>query len=205
MSAQSVTNESHFCHITEEMKPKNREDGSYRLAYLTAHLSMLSSDYISDSLSQCRKGVFGDVIRAQAIEPIAYDVYSDAIKHLTCILLYLISFEQGETCPEWLADFLASCVRSMDQVVQDGPPVKAIMERYVQCTGDDIYSDCPRNIMYDFGFGPMAEESSHALVQKLRNSIEERSSILQFALSKDREFIEKSWRDMIAQNTLALD
>jgi hypothetical protein len=166
---------------------------------------MVSSDYISDALMQCRNGSLGEAIRARAIEPIAYDVYSDAIKHLTCILLYLISFEQGETCPDWLADFLASSVRSMDQVVQDGPSVKAIMERYVQSTGEDIYNVCPRNIFYDFGYGPAAEEASHALAERLQNSIIERSHTLLMALTKDRDYIEKAWRDMIAQNTLALE
>jgi hypothetical protein len=205
MSAASVSKESQFCQITEAMKPKTREDGSYRLAFLTAHLSMVSSDYISDALMQCRNGSLGEAIRARAIEPIAYDVYSDAIKHLTCILLYLISFEQGETCPDWLADFLASSVRSMDQVVQDGPSVKAIMERYVQSTGEDIYNVCPRNIFYDFGYGPAAEEASHALAERLQNSIIERSHTLLMALTKDRDYIEKAWRDMIAQNTLALE
>lgn len=205
MSATSVSKENEFCQITEAMKPKTREDGSYRLAYLTAHLSMLSSDYISEALAECRKGNLGDSIRAQAIEPIAYEVYSDAIKHLTCILLYLLSFEQGDKCPEWLADFLASCVRSMDQVVQDGPSVKAIMERYIKSTGDDIYSDCPQNIFYDFGFGPAGEEASQPLLQRLRDSVVERSIILHLALNKDRDYIEKAWREMIAQNTIALE
>lgn len=204
MSAPGLTKENDFVPIAAALQPRTREDGSYRLAYLTATLSMLSSDCISDCLSQCRQGKFGEPIRAMAAEPVEYDRYANNIKHLTCIILYLISFEQGEDSPEWLADFLSSCVRAMDQVVQ-GTPVKDIMGKYAMVSGEDVYTVCPHNIMTDLGFKNFADIASQPIAEYLKNSIGFRSQIAYFALTQEREYIEKRWREIIAQNTLALE
>jgi hypothetical protein len=193
-----------FVRIAAALQPKSREDGSYRLAYLTATLSMLSADCISDCLSQCRQGKYGEPIRAMATDAVPYDEYADCIKHLTCIILYLISYEQGAESPEWLADFLASCVRAMDQVVQ-GTPVSEIMGRYGMVSGESVYVVAAKNLMADLGFANFADIASQPLTEYLQTSAGFRSQILYFALSKDREYIEKRWREIIAQNTLALD
>jgi hypothetical protein len=199
-----LTEHDDFVRIAAALQPTTREDGSYRLAYLTATLSMLSADCISDCLSQCRQGKFGEPIRAMATEPIPYDKYADAIKHLTCIILYLISFEQGSESPDWLADFLASCVRAMDQVVQ-GTPVKNIMGRYGMVSGEKVYKVAAKNLMSDVGFANFADIASEPLAEYLRTSAGFRSQILYFALSQERDYIEKRWREIIAQNTLTLD
>ncbi|MBX9687822.1 MAG: hypothetical protein K2X27_14040 [Candidatus Obscuribacterales bacterium] len=199
-----LSHTDNFVYISDDLQPKSREDGSYRLAYLTATISMLSADCIADCLSQCRQGKYGEAIRALAAEPIAYDKYADAIKHLSCIILYLLSFEQGEKCPDWLADFLASSVRAMDQVVE-GTAVKTIMERYAMVSGDDVYDFASRSLLEDLNFASRADIASQPLAEYLRNSGGFRSQILYFALSQDRDYIEKRWREIIAQNTLSLD
>jgi len=190
--------------IAATLQPKTREDGSYRLAYLTATFSMLSADSLSDCLAQCRAGKYGEPIRALASEPIAYDRYADGIKHLTCIILYLVSFEQGSESPEWLADFLASSVRAMDQIVE-GTPVKSIMSRYSGVGGEEVYGTAAQNLMEDLGFGNHSDIASQPLAEYLHSSIAFRSQILYFALSQERDYIEKRWREIIAQNTLTLD
>ncbi len=200
----TATQDGDFVKIASALQPRTREDGSYRLAYLTATLSMLSADAISDCLSQCRQGKFGEPIRAMAAEPIPYDKYADAIKHLTCIVLYLISYEQGDDAPEWLADFLSSCVSAMDQVVQ-GTPVKSIMGRYAMVGGDKVYVSAAKFLFDDLGFASFADIASQPLQENLKNSAGFRSQILFFALSQEREFIEKRWREIIAQNTLVLE
>lgn len=204
MSGAPGITQQDLVKIAAALQPKSREDGSYRLAYLTATLSMLSADCLSDSLSQCRAGKFGEPIRGMAAEPVPYDMYADCIKHLTCIILYLVSYEQGEESPDWLADFLASCVSAMDQVVQ-GTPVKTIMSRYAMVSGDDVYAMAAKNLHQDLGFGSYAEISCQPLADYLRTSAGFRSQILFFALTQEREFIEKRWREIIAQNTLALE
>ena len=193
-----------FVKIASALQPRSREDGSYRLAYLTATLSMLSADTLSDGLSLCRQGKFGEPIRAIAAEPIPYDEYAECIKHLTCIMLYLISYEQGDDSPDWLADFLASCVGAMDQVVK-GRAVKDIMGRYAMVSGDKVYTAVAKNIYEDLGFAGHAEIASQPLTEYLRNSAGFRSQILFFALTQEREFIEKRWKEIIAQNTLAIE
>ncbi len=193
-----------FVYIAAALQPRSREDGSYRLAYLTATLSMLSAECLSDSLTQCRLGKHGEKARSVATEPVPYDKYADAIKHLTCIILYLISFEQGEESPEWLVDFLASCVHSMDQVVQ-GIPVQATMGRYAMVSGENVYAAAAKNLMQDLNFGESSELASRTLAEYLRSSAGYRSQVLYFALTQDREFIEKRWREIITQNTLSTE
>ncbi|MBX9725220.1 MAG: hypothetical protein K2X81_27700 [Candidatus Obscuribacterales bacterium] len=193
-----------FVYIAAALQPRSREDGSYRLAYLTATLSMLSAECLSDSLHQCRQGKLGEKARSVATEPVPYDKYADAIKHLTCIILYLISFEQGEQSPEWLVDFLASCVHSMDQVVQ-GIPVQTTMGRYAMLSGEDVYAAAAKNLMQDLNFGDSSELASRTLAEYLRSSAGYRSQVLHFALTQDREFIEKRWREIITQNTLSTE
>lgn len=204
MSASSEISEKDFVKIPAALQPASREDGSYRLAYLTATLSMLSADCLSDSLAQCRQGKFGEPIRGMAAEPVPYDQYANCIKHLTCIILYLVSFEQGDDSPEWLADFLASCVSAMDQVVK-GTPVKTIMNRYAMVAGEAVYEAVAQNLHEDLGFKNFADISSKPLAEYLRTTVGFRSQILHFALTQDREFIEKRWREIIAQNTLAIE
>lgn len=204
MTGATGLEQDDFVKIAPTLQPKSREDGSYRLAYLTATFSMLAADCISDCLLQCRQGKYGEPIRTIAAEPIPYDLYANAIKHLTCIILYLVSFEQGEDSPEWLADFLSSCVRAMDQVVQ-GTAVKNIMERYAMVTGADVYMTACHFLMDDIGFSNYADIASQPLAEYLKSSIGFRSQILYFALTQDREFIEKRWREIIAQNTLSID
>lgn len=199
-----LTRKDDFVQIAAALQPKTREDGSYRLAYLTATLSMLSADCISDCLQQCRQGKFGEPIRSMAAEPIPYERYAEAIKHLSCIIFYLLSYEQGAESPEWLADFLASCVRAMDQVVQ-GTPAREVMSRYALVSGENVYSTAPLLLMQDLGFTNQADIASQPISAYLKDSIGFRSQILYFALSQDREFIEKRWREIIAQNTRALD
>lgn len=193
-----------FVKIAAALQPRTREEGSYRLAYLTATLSMLAADSLSDSLRQHRQGKYGEPIRSQAAEPIPFEIYADAIKHLTCIIIYLISYEQGSDSPEWLADFLSSCVRAMDEVVP-GTAVQTTMSRYAMVAGDAVYQKSPMLIMQDLGFGKYADIAGQSLTEFLESSIGFRSQILFFALSKEREFIERRWREIIAQNTLALD
>lgn len=193
-----------FVKIAPALQPRSREDGSYRLAYLTATLSMLCADCLSDCLAQCRQGKFGEPIRAMAAEPIPYEQYAECIKHLTCIMLYLISYEQGDDSPDWLADFLASCVGAMDQVVK-GSPVKSIMGRYAMVSGDNVYVSVSKNLYEDLGFANYADIASQPLVDYLKSSAGFRSQILYFALTQDREFIEKRWKEIIAQNTLAIE
>lgn len=204
-STPGLAQKDDFVKIAAAHQPRTREDGSYRLAYLTATISMLSADCISDCLSQCRQGKFGEPIRAMAAEPIPYDSYSDAIKHLTCIIFYLISFEQGSDSPEWLADFLASCVKAMDQVVQQGRPAQEIMGRYALVSGERVYATVAKFLMNDLGFKNFSDIAGQPLCHYLENSVGFRSQILYFALSQDREFIERRWREIIAQNTLVTD
>jgi hypothetical protein len=200
MSGSSgLTEKDDFVTIAAALQPKTREEGSYRLAYLTATLSMLSADCISDCLVQFRLGRYGQVVAALANEPIPHDRYADAIKHLTCIILYLISFEQGPECPEWLADFLGACVCTMDQVVQ-GTPVTTIMGRYGLVSGEKVYAVAARNLMEDLGFAAYAEAAGRHLDNYLRESAGFRSQVLYFALSQERDFIEKRWREIVAQN-----
>lgn len=204
MSGPPGVSQKDFVQISAALQPKSREDGSYRLAYLTATLSMLSADYLSDCLAQCRQGKFGEPIRTLASEPVPYEQYADCIKHLTCIILYLISYEQGDDSPEWLADFLASCVSAMDQVVQ-GTPVKTTMNRYGMVSGEAVYEIAAKNLYDDLGFKSFSDIACQPLAECLRNTVGFRSQILHFALTQDREFIEKRWKEIIAQNTLAIE
>lgn len=193
-----------FLTISEDLQPGSREEGSYRLAYLTAIVSMLSADALKDTLAQCRAGKFGEPLRAQASEPIAYDIFANAIKHLTCMIFYLMSFEQGDESPEWLADFLASCVRAMDQVVE-GVPVQDIMAEYALVTGSEVYVLTPAMLFKQLKFASLADTAAQPLTDFLISSAAFRSQMLHFALSEDKAQIEKRWREIIAQNDLVLE
>jgi hypothetical protein len=193
-----------FVRIAAALQPTSREEGSYRLAYLTATLSMLSADCMSDCLSQCRSGKYGEAIRDLASDAIPSGKYADSIKHLTCIILYFISFEQGSECPDWLADFLASCVRTMDRVVS-GTPVQKIMGRYGLVSGEKVYAVAARNVMEDLGFGGVAEAASQPLKEYFLASTGFRSQVLYFALSQEREYIEKRWREITCHGAPVAD
>ena len=202
-SSEAIGREK-FITIAANAQPVSREEGSYRLAYLTAIISMLAADSIKDTLAQCRAGKFGEPLRAQAAEPIPFDVFANAIKHLTCMLFYLMSFEQGDKSPDWLADFLASCVRAMDQIVE-GTPVQEIMGRYSHVSGNDIYLLAPTMIFEDLNFGSLADTAGQPLSSFMISSAAFRSQLLNFGLNEDRDSIELRWREMIAQNDLALE
>ena len=199
-----LTERDDFVTIAAALQPTSREEGSYRLAFLTATLSMLSARCISDCVAQCRRGTCGETARDIASEPIRHKKYAEAIKHLTCIILYLLSFDQGSDCPEWLADFLASCVHSMDMVVP-GTPVATIMGRYGLVSGDRVCVVAARNLMDDLGFAGLADVVCDSLAEYLRMSSGYRSQILYFALSQDREYIEKRWHEIIEQNTAEVE
>lgn len=204
MSNTGALGRDNFVLIAEDAQPASREDASYRLAYLTASISMLAADVLRDSLAQCRAGKFGEKLRAQAAEPIAYDVFADAIKHLTCMFFYLMSYEQGEESPEWLSDFLASCVRAMDQVVE-GTSVQRIMEQYANVAGADIYLLTPIMLMKQLHFGDLSDTAAQPLSEFLTTSKAFRSQLLSMGLSQSREQIEKRWREMMSQNDMALE
>ena len=204
MSNLEAVGRDNFVAIPEDAEPTSREDGSYRLAYMTAMISMLAADSLRDTLAQCRAGKYGEKLRAKAAEPIPYDVFANAIKHLTCMMFYLMSFEQGEESPAWLADFLASCVRAMDQIVE-GTPVQEIMAQYSHVSGADIYLVTPTTLMKQLNFGDLADIAGQPISDFLVKSVPFRSQILSFGLTQTRDHIEKRWREMLAQNDMVLE
>jgi hypothetical protein len=204
MSNIEAVGRENFVLIPESAQPSTREEGSYRLAYMTAIISMMAADALKDTLGQCRAGKFGEKLRAKAAEPIPYDDFADAIKHLTCMMFYLMSFEQGEESPGWLADFLASCVRAMDQIVE-GTAVNDIMALYSHVSGADIYLVTPTTLMKQLNFADLADIAGQPISDFLVSSVGFRSQILHFGLVETREQIEKRWREMMAQNDMVLE
>ncbi|MBX9571643.1 MAG: hypothetical protein K2X77_22310 [Candidatus Obscuribacterales bacterium] len=204
MSNTEAVGRENFVVIPESAQPVSREEGSYRLAYLTAIISMLAADALRDTLGQCRAGKFGEKLRAKAAEPIPYDAFADAIKHLTCMTFYLMSYEQGEESPDWLADFLASCVRAMDQIVE-GTPVEHIMAQYSHVSGHEVYLVTPTTLMKQLNFADLSDIAGQPLSEFLITSAVFRSQILNFGLTQTREHIEKRWREMMAQNDMVLE
>lgn len=192
--------------IPPALKPKSREDGSQRLYYLTAAVSLLSANQLNACLGVLRKGEFGEPLRLKAADPIEHGRFTDAIKHTTCMVLYLMALEQGrdDDMPVWLSDFLASCVRAMDRII-DGITVRDIMKLYAKTEGPQVYSVAPQLILRELGFAGMEEHASAPLREYLQSSKKERAEILRFALEGSRDAVTRKISELVPSDDLVIE
>src|SRR5271156_2607877 len=111
------------------LEPKDREDGSRRLAFFTGAVASVNGRALQSLLARSRSGEFGEAAKAATSNVFSDRAYSSTVKNLSAVFIYLVMVDQGPAAPEWLHNFLSTSARALDRMV-DGPSVKEILQLY---------------------------------------------------------------------------
>lgn len=193
-----------FQKIGDELKPSNRAEGSMRLQFFCSAMALSSANAIQKCLDRARSGEFGEDARHLVAGPIDHESFSQAIKHLSCIAIFLTAYDQGTKLPSWLDDFLASCARAMDHFIE-GNAVADIMNVYSGIDGERAYRLCARNIFDIIGLGSLRPDAGSPLEVFLRDSVNYRSKVLKYALERPVRDLEEQMREFGTADELLLN
>jgi len=181
--------------ITSGLEPKDRQEGSHRVAFFSSAAASVCSKALQAQLERCRRGEFGDAVQAATATPFNSKSYGSAIKSLASIFIYLTMVDQGAQAPGWLQDFLGTSARALDRIV-DGPSVRDILQLHEFVSGYDVCSDAALDVCRALNIAQVAREFTGPLRHFLETSQELRCQMLQFALTQPSEALDRKLEEL---------
>src|SRR5579885_3728186 len=88
--------------IDPSLEPKDRADGSRRLAFFSAAAAAVCARALQSLLDRARAGEFGEQVRAATVHPFPDQAFNSTEKKLSTVFIYLEMVEEGRKAPEWL-------------------------------------------------------------------------------------------------------
>lgn len=186
----SIPNPSQNQSAIFALQPKDREDGSRRLAFFAGAVASVNGRALQSIIDRSRSGEFGEAAQQATSTPFSDRSFGSSIKNLSAVFIYLAMVDQGENAPTWLHSFLSTSVRALDGMV-DGPSTKEIMQIYEFCPGYEICSEAGAEVCRQLGVAQRTADFGVSVRQFLEGSHQMRFDILHFALTQPYEELDR--------------
>ena len=181
--------------VPPALEPKDRADGSQRLAFFASAIAVCCGKALQSLLSRSRNGEFGETCQKATSKVFSDQQCTSAVKNLAAIFIYLVMVDVGPTAPQWLLSFLATSAQALDRLV-GGPTVKEILQVHEFVTGYDVCPEAGLDICRTMGISQMTTEFAVPVKQFLEGSQKMRYDILLFALSQPYEALDQKLEEL---------
>ncbi|HEY9713429.1 MAG TPA: hypothetical protein V6C72_08155 [Chroococcales cyanobacterium] len=172
--------------LADGNRPQTPEEQQARALFLTAGLGILCSKTLKAYMDHCDRERLTDPGQKGVKQDMTMDQYSQAVKELLGISIWLTLFEQVAAggVPEWFKEFIVICHAISDKVYAT-PTAKEIQTKYdLNMPLNEVCQQASINLCLQLDLGGTVNDALIYLGELLERGKQNRIELLTFALTE---------------------
>lgn len=167
-----------------KIAPISDDDAGKRIMFLAEAVNHDSRRFLGSFSVEAQTGSYGEDFTELARVGISNKAFKSALKHLTCVNVYLLALNTGEfgRLPSWFQSFIGACTDMID-ILNFGPKVEQILQPYTSTSEEAAIEKAVTAVAHTLGLGTLQNIASVPLREFLLSYKTQRSERLRTALT----------------------